>query len=104
MTAWGYPLAIPDGAGLTIPIQLFGDLGFYNLHSALVLVVPIAAMDVVTAQLAAEIPAGTRPGTRRGMRRGRGCASGRAAEFAVRLKAVPLGGLGEIGVEAGRTL
>jgi hypothetical protein len=53
-----YPLAIPDGEGLTIPIKLFGEFGFYNLHSALVLVVPIAAMDVVTPQLAAEIAAG----------------------------------------------
>jgi hypothetical protein len=26
-----YPLAIPDGEGLTIPIKLFGEFGFYNL-------------------------------------------------------------------------
>jgi hypothetical protein len=26
-----YPLAIPDGEGLTIPIKLFGEIGFYNL-------------------------------------------------------------------------
>jgi hypothetical protein len=26
-----YPLALPDGEGLTIPIKLFGEFGFYNL-------------------------------------------------------------------------
>ncbi len=26
-----YPLAIPDGEGLTIPIRLFGEIGFYNV-------------------------------------------------------------------------
>ena len=60
----GYPLAIPDGEGITIPIKHFGEFGFYNLHSALVLVVPIAAMDVVTPQLAAEIAAGDAAGPR----------------------------------------
>ena len=97
-----YPLAIPDGEGLTIPIKLFGEIGFYNLHSVLVLVVPVAAMDLVTPQLAAEIAAGEAAGPRVRVG-GRG---GHVAEYAVRLKAgmrkaVPLGGFGEIGVEAG---
>jgi hypothetical protein len=65
-----YPLAIPDREGLSIPIKLFGEFGFYNLHSALVLVVPIAAMDVVTPQLAAR--------SRPEMPPARGCASGAA--------------------------
>ena len=97
-----YPLAIPDGEGLTIPIKLFGEIGFYNLRSLLVLVVPVAAMDVVSAQLAAEIAAGDAAGPRVRV----GSSGGTVAEFAVRLKpgmrkAVPLGGLGEMGVEAG---
>ncbi len=96
-----YPLAIPDGEGLSVPIKLLGEIGFYNLRSLLVLVVPVAAMDVVKAQLAAEIAAGDAAGPR--LRPGTG--GGTVAEFAVRLKpgmrkAVPLGTWGEIGVEA----
>ena len=97
-----YPLAIPDGEGLSVPIRLLGEIGFYNLRSLLVLVVPVAAMDVVTAQLAAEIAAGEAAGPR--LRAGSN--GGTVAEFAVKLKpgmrkAVPLGTWGEIGVEAG---
>jgi hypothetical protein len=97
-----YPLAIPDGEGLTIPIRLFGEIGFYNLRSVLVLVVPVAAIDVVTAQLAAEIAVQDAAGPR--LRPG--SSGGTVAEYAVRLKAgmrkaVPLGSLGELGVEAG---
>ena len=97
-----YPLAIPDGEGLSIPIRLFGEIGFYNLHSALVLVVPVAAIDVVTAQLAGEISVGDAAGPR--IRPG--LSGGTVAEYAVRLKAgmrkaVPLGSFGEFGVEAG---
>lgn len=97
-----YPLAISDGEGLSIPIRLFGEIGFYNLHSVLVLVVPVAAIDVVTAQLAAEISVGDAAGPR--LRPG--LSGGSVAEYAVRLtagmrKAVPLGTFGEFGVEAG---
>lgn len=98
-----YPLAIPDGEGLSVPIKLLGEIGFYNLHSVLVLVVPLAALDVVKAQLAAEIAAGDAAGPR--VRPGSSGAT--VAEFAVRLKpgmrkAVPLGTWGELGVEAGQ--
>jgi hypothetical protein len=97
-----YPLAIPDGEGLTVPIKLMGELGFYNLRSLLVLVVPPAATDVVREQLAQEIALGEAAGPR--FRQGG--SGGTVAEFAVRLKpgmrkAVPLGTWGEIGVEAG---
>ena len=44
-----YPLAIPDGEGLSVPIKLLGEIGFYNLKSLLGLVVPVAAMDMVKA-------------------------------------------------------
>ena len=68
----------------------------------LALVVPVAAMDVVTAQLAAEIAAGDAAGPRVRV----GSSGGTVAENAVRLKpgmrkAVPLGTWGEVGVEAG---
>ena len=63
--------------------------------------VPVAAMDVVKAQLAVEIAAGEAAGPR--LRAG--VTGGTFSEFAVRLKramrkAVPLGTWGEIGVEA----
>ena len=60
-----YPLAIPDGEGLSVPIKLLGEIGLYNLKSLLVLVVPVAAMDVVKGQLAVEIAAGEAAGPRR---------------------------------------
>jgi hypothetical protein len=80
------------------PIKLFGEFGFYNLHSALMLVVPVAAMDVVTPQLAAEIATGDAAGPRVRV----GNSGGHVAEYAVRLKpgmrkAVPLGSFGELG-------
>ena len=63
---------------------------------------PVAAMDVVTAQLAGEIAAEEAAGPR--LRPG--SHGGTVAEYAVRLKpgmrkAVPLGSFGELGVEAG---
>jgi len=33
-----YPLAIPDGEGLTVPVKFLGEIGFYNLRGALLLV------------------------------------------------------------------
>ena len=96
-----YPLAIPDGEGLSIPIRLLGEIGFYNDRSILILRVPPAAVDVVAAQLVHELALGEAKGPRL-----RETGSGvRVAEFAVRLrpgmrKAVPLGSFGEIGVEA----
>jgi hypothetical protein len=97
-----YPFAIPDGEVLSVPIRFLGEIRFYNLRSLLVLVVPVAAMDVVKAQLAAEIAAGDAAGPR--LLTGSG--GGAVAEFAVKLKpgmrkAVPLGTWGEIGVAAG---
>lgn len=97
-----YPLAIPDGEGLSIPVKLVGEVGFQNLRGALLLIVPPALVDVVGAQLAAELTTGEALGPRFN----RGAAGGTVAEFAVRLrpgmrKAVPLGKFGEIGVEAG---
>ena len=95
-----YPLAIPQGEGITIPVKHLGEIGFRNVQSLLVLIVPAAVAEVVREQLAAEIAAKQAAGPR--FREGAG---GYNAEFAVRLKpgmrkAVPLGALGELGVEA----
>ncbi len=97
-----YPLAIPDGEGLTVPVKFLGEIGFYNLRGALLLVVPPALVDVVGAQLAAELASGEALGPRLNTAPG----GGKVTEFALRLrpgmrKAVPLGKFGEIGVEAG---
>lgn len=96
-----YPLAIPDGEGLSLPIKFVGEVGFRNLSSLLVLVVPPALAEVVAAQLASEIASGDARS-----RLWTGATGGQVAEFAIRLrpgmrKAVPLGRFGEIGVEAG---
>lgn len=98
-----YPLAIPDGEGLSIPVKLVGELGFRNYRGLLVLIVPAAVAEVVRQELAGEIARKEAAGPRFVDVAGGG---GFAAEFAVRLragmrKAVPLGGWGEVGVEAG---
>ncbi len=97
-----YPLAIPDGEGLSIPVKLVGDLGFRNYRGLLVLIVPAAVAEVVRQELAGEIAVKEAVGPRFVEALGGG---GYVAEFAVRLrpgmrKAVPLGKWGEIGVEA----
>ena len=96
-----YPLAIPDGEGLSIPIRLLGEFGFRNMAGFLVLILPPAVAEVVREQLAPEIAAKMAAGPRFVP----GAGGGIVAEFAVRLvpgmrKAIPLGGVGEIGVEA----
>lgn len=97
-----YPLAIPDGEGLTIPVKLLGGIGFRAFQGLLVLIVPAAVAEVLRRELAEEIAAHQAAGPRFVEALGGG---GFVAEFAVRLhpgmrKAVPLGKWGEIGVEA----
>jgi len=97
-----YPLAVPNGEGLSIPVKLLGDIGFRAFQGLLVLIVPAAVADVVRQELADEISAHQGAGPRFVAALGGG---GFVAEFAVRLrpgmrKAVPLGKWGEIGVEA----
>jgi hypothetical protein len=96
-----YPLAIPEGEGLSIPIRMLGEVGFRNLQGFLVLILPPAVAEVVREQFASEIAAKVAAGPR--FTNGAGGAI--VAEFAVRLvpgmrKAIPLGGVGEIGLEA----
>lgn len=96
-----FPLAIPEGEGLTIPIKLFGEVGFRNLAGFLVLILPPAVAELVAQQLAGEIAQKLAAGPRFIQ----GSAGGIVAEFAVRLvpgmrKSIPLGTVGEIGLEA----
>lgn len=96
-----YPLAIPEGEGLSVPIKHVGSLGFRNFRGFLVLIVPLAVAEPLRERLSAEI-AGKQAAGPRFVHDESG---GVAAEFAVLLKpgmkkAVPLGALGELGVEA----
>ncbi|MFN7131949.1 MAG: hypothetical protein ACK4N5_07695 [Myxococcales bacterium] len=96
-----FPLAIPDGEGLTIPVKFVGGVGFRNLCGVLILQVPPAAVDLVRAQLVAELDAGEALGPRHADNG----AGGTVTEFAVRMrpgmrKAIPMGTFGELGVEA----
>ena len=93
-----YPLALPDGEGLTLPLGRWGELGFRNERSMLVLTVPLPAASWVQRRLATSIVRGpdhllSQDGT------------ARVARFWLRLQpgmnaAFPLGVLGEIGLEA----
>ena len=51
-----FPLAIPEGDGLTIPINLFGEVGFKNVSGFLLLILPAGLAEVVGAQLRAMMP------------------------------------------------
>ena len=93
-----YPLALPDGEGLTLPLGRWGELGFRNERSMLVLTVPLPAASWVQRRLGQAIIRGpdhllSQDGT------------ARVARFWLRLQpgmnaAFPLGVLGEIGLEA----
>jgi hypothetical protein len=96
-----YPLALPSGEGLTLPVRLLGEVGFRNEQGLLVLIVPVALAEVVRQQLADEISSRHAAGPRMA----RGADGAPVAEFGVRLrsgarKVIPIGGFGEIGVEA----
>lgn len=96
-----FPLAIPEGEGLTVPIRMFGELGFRNMNGFLLLILPAALAEVVQAELAQELVDEVAAGPRFN----HGANGGYVCEFAVRLipgmrKAIPLGTVGEIGLEA----
>ncbi len=95
-----YPLAIPVGEGLSFQVKFLGEVGFYNMRGLLILVVPPALVNVMAAQLAAEIAAGEADS-----RLGTGTDGAKVTEFAIRLrpgmrKAIPLASFGEFAVEA----
>lgn len=93
-----HPLALPDGEGLVVPLGQFGELGFRASSGYLVLTVPAAVKGWVGKRLEGMIVKGPTEATSLN-------GTARVAEFWVQLRpgaraSVPLGMLGEIGVEA----
>ncbi len=93
-----YPIALPDGEGLTLPLGRWGELGFLNERSTLVLTVPLPAAAWIQNKLSSTIVRG--PDRLLSQDR-----TARVARFWLRLRpgmsaAFPLGMLGEIGLEA----
>ncbi len=92
-----FPLALPDGEGLTIPLGRWGELGFRNEHQLLVLTVPLPAASWIQTRLASAIVRGpdhllSQDRTARVARFWLCLQPGMCASF-------PLGVLGEIGFE-----
>ena len=93
-----YPLALPEGEGMAIPLGQFGELGFRNVDQLLELTVPLRAEAWVTAKLGASLV--------RGPERGLSLdGAARVSRVWIRVgprvrASVPLGSLGEAGVEA----
>ena len=94
-----HPLALPEGEGLAIPLAQFGEVGLKNDRGLLALTVPAAWSTRLAGRLGTALV--------RGPERGRSL--GGAAEVVTcwaRLRpgmraGLPLGAIGEIGVEAG---
>ena len=96
-----YPLAIPDGEGLSVPIKHIGEIGVRHFKSYLILILPPGLAEVMREQLAEEI----RNKRAAGPRAARDPDGGLVVEFAIALrpgmkKVVPLGSFGELGIEA----
>ncbi len=94
-----YPLRIPEGEGLSVPLGQWGDLGFANKRGLLVLTVPWQVKGWVQQRFAGNIVRGPEEGLSSD-------GGARVAHFAIWLRAgmkagLPLGALGEVGVEAG---
>ncbi|MCB9764974.1 MAG: hypothetical protein H6739_34695 [Alphaproteobacteria bacterium] len=87
-----YPLALPEGQGVAIPMGGWGELGVANRAGLLWLRVPVAVAPIVALRLGAAVVAGPQ-------------IAGGSAAMGVRLRpgmavSWPLAGVGEIGVEA----
>ena len=94
-----YPLALPPGEGATVPLGQFGELGFANQDGLLVLTVPWGMATWLREKLGDALVRGPEAalsldGTARVAQAWVRLRSGMRASF-------PLGGLGEMGVEAG---
>ena len=94
-----YPLALPDGEGASIPLGQWGEVGFANHDGLLVLTVPWSMAGWLRQRLGDAILRGPEAGLSMD-------GSARVAEAWVRLRpgmraSLPLGALGECGVEAG---
>jgi hypothetical protein len=53
-----YPLELPDGEGLTVPLGRWGELGFRNEAGLLVLTVPLPAKDWIQQRLSGSLVRG----------------------------------------------
>jgi len=92
-----YGLALPDGEGLTLPLGRWGELGFRNEISLLVLTVPLPTATWIQSRLASAIVRG--PDHLLSADK-----TARVAKFWLQMRpgmsaAFPLGMLGEIGLE-----
>lgn len=94
-----FPLQIPEGEGLAVPLGQFGEVGFKNRRGYLILTVPLKAREWIERRFAGAIVQGPKEGTSTD-------GTSRVAHYAIRLSpgmkaGFPLGVLGEVGVEAG---
>jgi len=94
-----YPLRLPDGEGASISLGQFGELAFANDGGLLVLVVPLRAEGWIRERFGRAIVNGPERGPS-------STGLGTVSRFWIRLEtgmcwSIPLGGLGEVGVEAG---
>jgi len=94
-----YPLALPQGEGAYVPLGQWGEIGFKNERSLLVLTVPLGFAGWVRQRFGDAVVRGPVEGLSLD-------GTARVAHFAIRVKAgmraaIPLGALGEIGVEGG---
>ena len=93
-----YPLALPDGEGASIPLAQWGEVGFYNEGGLLALTVPWGMASWLRQKLGDAVVRGPEAGVSLD-------GTARVAKAWVRLRpgmraSVPLGALGEAGVEA----
>jgi len=93
-----YPLALPDGEGATIPLGQFGEVGVANEGGLLVLTVPWGMAGWLRRKLGDAVVRGPEAGLSLD-------GAARVGKAWVRLRpgmraGIPLGALGEVGVEA----
>lgn len=94
-----YPLALPDGEGASIPLGQWGECGFYAEAGLLALTVPWSMAGWLRKKLGTALVRGPEAAVSLD-------GTARVAKAWVRLRpgmraSVPLGALGEAGIEAG---
>jgi hypothetical protein len=94
-----YPLALPEGEGASVPLGQFGELGFKAERGLLVLTVPLGFSGWVQKRFGDAIVRGPVEGLSLD-------GTARVVRFAIIVKAgmkasIPLGMMGEFGVEGG---
>jgi hypothetical protein len=95
-----YPLALPDGEGAAVPLGAWGELGFANEQGLLLLTLPALSAPFVVPRLGEALvgrpePALSLDGRHRVVNLRLQLRPGARASF-------PLGGWGEVGLEAPR--